>query len=162
MTTPAGKKRVSTGTPVSASKLATPRAPSNLNQYDDYSTPNKARPLAQVSRFAPKQEADQTPQANPNGKTHSFGTYTTPQASRFEARDNALQIVESLNAHLENAKSASGGGRLMSRVSLNSNADPKAYNYRYMFEKIMDRSEGSLRLYLFCCRVRLTVACKQH
>lgn len=49
--------------------------------------------------------------------------------------------MESLNDHLQPAPSGSAPAR---RVALASTADPQAYNYRYMFEKIMDRSEGAL------------------
>ena len=128
LATPQAKKRPFTNNSPFSSSKPTPKPTSHLaNTHDDYSTPAKpgSSKLAATSNAA-------TP-------TLVKSEHATPLPSKFETRTNALEIVESLNAHLDNATPHSS---LQSRVKLMSSADPKTYNYRYMFEKIMDRSEA--------------------
>jgi DNA polymerase alpha subunit B len=114
-------------TPYTGSK-PTPR-PSHLVKTefsDEMGTPAKAGP----SRFADISAATPT-----LVKTE----FRPPAPSTFESRTNALEVVECLNAHLAAHTPPAATGP---RVKLQTTADPKSYNYRYMFEKIMDRSEA--------------------
>ena len=81
----------------------------------------------------------------------SASTQSPDSLSSFEACTNALKVVETLNSHL--APALALAGLTASRVALTSYADPKAYNYRYMFEKISDRSEVLDRLIDKCARL---------
>lgn len=63
-----------------------------------------------------------------------------PKPSAFEARLDALKVIEALNTHLQPARSHAGA--LKSRVHLASNVNPSSFKYRYMFEKLMDRSDA--------------------
>ena len=63
----------------------------------------------------------------------------------FHLRPHAHTLVETLNPHLPSAADIGrvgvpSGSR--ARVSINATADPKNWDYRYMFEKISQRSEA--------------------
>lgn len=71
----------------------------------------------------------------------SSGLKPTPPVNRFENRTNALERVESLNDHLAQASTSDHSGPApKSRVTLAATTNPKTYNYRYMFERLADRS----------------------
>ena len=73
--------------------------------------------------------------------TPSLDSPSSSSAIRFEDRKNALEVVETLNAHLPAIiGSASEAGS--SRIALVSNVETKKYSYRYMFEKITERADG--------------------
>ena len=66
----------------------------------------------------------------------------TPQAIQpFHLRHQAHSLVETLNPHLPSSFSGVPAGS-KARVSLSSTVDPKQWTYRYMFEKISQRSEA--------------------
>jgi DNA polymerase alpha subunit B len=71
----------------------------------------------------------------------------TPQpAQPFRLRPQPHSLVETLNPHLPSASDPSitvgvpPGSK--QRVTLSSTSDPRQYDYRYMFEKVSQRSEA--------------------
>ena len=65
----------------------------------------------------------------------------TSQANQpFHLRPQPHSLVETLNAHL--SASTSNPPTARPRVALSTTADPKDWSYRYMFEKISQRSES--------------------
>ena len=81
-------------------------------------------------------------QGSPNGQagdSSGLSPASPSSAIPFEDRKNRLETLETLNSHLHpivgSASEASS-----SRIKLASNADPKSYQYRYMFEKITERA----------------------
>ncbi|WWC66502.1 uncharacterized protein I206_100404 [Kwoniella pini CBS 10737] len=69
-------------------------------------------------------------------------TSLTPQLSQpFELRPQPLSLLETLNPHLP-ATTSGLPPDSKQRIMLSSTADPKNWNYRYMFEKISQRSEA--------------------
>ena len=69
----------------------------------------------------------------------------TPQPSQpFSARPQPHSLVETLNPHLPGTLELglSLGNPGSKRVALSAPSDPKLYDYRYMFEKISQRSEA--------------------
>lgn len=60
----------------------------------------------------------------------------------FLLRPNPFDLQEFLNSHLSLSTPAQNAGSAV-RTKLFSRADPKAYMYRYMYERMMDRSEGA-------------------
>ncbi|WWC58474.1 uncharacterized protein I303_101017 [Kwoniella dejecticola CBS 10117] len=80
----------------------------------------------------------------PSSPTSPAGSPSSlaPQLTQpFELRPQPLSLVETLNPHLAAAPGSMPSGS-KSRVMLSSTADPKNWNYRYMFEKISQRSEA--------------------
>ena len=114
-------------------------------------TPSTMTPLARnIGSMKPYSATPQTTRAGPSHLSRtadlpgSPSTFDSPSASgssatRFEDRKNALEVVETLNGHLQGLVGAASEGS-SSRIKMASNADPKAYNYRYMFEKISERA----------------------
>lgn len=121
------------------------------------SVSNGMRPSAS---FAPSAASASTPQALgktaaplPSHLSRSTGPPSspttngldTPSASssfvRFEDRQNALEVVETLNGHLSSIIGTATESNT-SRIALVSNANPKDYVYRYMFEKTTERASG--------------------
>ncbi|WVF70910.1 hypothetical protein IAT40_005705 [Kwoniella sp. CBS 6097] len=79
----------------------------------------------------------------PGSPTSPAGSPTsTPQLGQpFHLRPQPNSLVETLNPHLPDTRSeVTSDSR--SRVGLSSTTDPKQWNYRYMFEKISQRSEA--------------------
>jgi hypothetical protein len=120
-------------------------------------TSNGMRPSAS---FTPSAAAASTPHALskttaalPSHLSHSLGPPSspttngldTPSASssfvRFEDRQHALEVVETLNGHLSSIIGTATESNT-SRIALVSNANPKDYVYRYMFEKTTERAAG--------------------
>ncbi|GAC71906.1 DNA polymerase alpha-primase complex, polymerase-associated subunit B [Moesziomyces antarcticus T-34] len=71
-----------------------------------------------------------------------------PSAAGAASSKPAFSVLESLNEHLELSGSGSqlapppqAGKKVATRVSLAMATDPKAWNYRYMFEKKDERSQ---------------------
>ena len=78
----------------------------------------------------------------PGGPSSGLKAATPASINRFLTRTNALERVESLNEHLAQATSSDHSpAASTSRVSLATTADPRSYDYRYMYERLMDRSE---------------------
>ncbi|ORY32273.1 DNA polymerase alpha subunit B N-terminal-domain-containing protein [Naematelia encephala] len=66
----------------------------------------------------------------------------TPQLTQpFHLRPQPHSLVETLNPELPSSSSGVPQGS-KTRISLSSTSDPKAWGYRYMFEKISQRSEA--------------------
>ncbi|GAA96342.1 uncharacterized protein L969DRAFT_95439 [Mixia osmundae IAM 14324] len=63
----------------------------------------------------------------------------TPAASPYATRKDVGEIVESLNSHLTAIDQRATAST--SKLELASHADPKSYDYRYMYEKLLARSE---------------------
>ncbi|BEI86263.1 hypothetical protein CcaverHIS002_0605500 [Cutaneotrichosporon cavernicola] len=63
-----------------------------------------------------------------------------PVSQPFRSRPQPLQLLETLNPHLTPSDGAPPGSR--QRVKITHTADPKDWDYRYMFEKISVRSEA--------------------
>jgi DNA polymerase alpha subunit B len=63
-----------------------------------------------------------------------------PATQPFRSRPQPLQLLETLNPQLSAGDGVPAGSR--ARVALTTTADPKDWNYRYMFEKISVRSEA--------------------
>lgn len=70
--------------------------------------------------------------------------FSTPvsvsQGGKFATRNNKGKVEESLNSNLAYMPNTEEGYEY-SRCTLSAAMDPKAYNYRYMFEKISTKSE---------------------
>lgn len=72
----------------------------------------------------------------------------TPTAiNKFAGRTNALTTTDTLNPHLSRgpAQAVPSGASAPKRprIALSTQADPKDYAYRYMFEKVSERAEGA-------------------
>lgn len=63
-----------------------------------------------------------------------------PAVQPFRSRPQPLQLLETLNPHLSAGDGVPGGSR--ARIAVTATADPKDWDYRYMFEKISVRSEA--------------------
>ncbi|OCF32814.1 DNA polymerase alpha subunit B [Kwoniella heveanensis BCC8398] len=92
----------------------------------------------------------QTPLAKGSGDLLTPGSPTSPAGSPtltpqlgqpFHLRPQPHSLVETLNPHLSDTRSGIPSDS-RSRVVLSSTTDPKQWNYRYMFEKISQRSEA--------------------
>lgn len=59
----------------------------------------------------------------------------------FATRTNRLALQESLNKGLQLPTEEQRLGKKI-RISLASASDPREYDYRYMYERMMARSEG--------------------
>ncbi|WRT64268.1 uncharacterized protein IL334_001199 [Kwoniella shivajii] len=69
-------------------------------------------------------------------------TSLKPQLGQpFHLRPQPHTLVETLNPHLSSVSHGMPPGS-KSRISLSSTSDPKNWNYRYMFEKMSQRSEA--------------------
>lgn len=81
----------------------------------------------------------------PDSPGPSSSSLDSPSSSgtaiKFEDRSNALEVVETLNGHLQSLV-GSATESSTSRIALASNANPKDYIYRYMFEKVSERATG--------------------
>nr|XP_019049362.1 hypothetical protein I302_03148 [Kwoniella bestiolae CBS 10118]OCF28292.1 hypothetical protein I302_03148 [Kwoniella bestiolae CBS 10118] len=76
----------------------------------------------------------------PSGKgTH--GLTPSQLTQPFDLRPQPHSLVETLNSQLPKVREGVPSGS-KPRVVLSSTADPKQWNYRYMFEKISQRSEA--------------------
>ncbi|KAK8866041.1 hypothetical protein IAR55_001192 [Kwoniella newhampshirensis] len=72
------------------------------------------------------------------GNMADIGGFLASQPFHLRAQPHSL--VETLNPHLPPSRPLTQGSK--QRISLSSTADPKYWNYRYMFEKISQRSES--------------------
>lgn len=135
--------------------------PSTPATTNGHATP-VARSAMRPSSFTPSTSAaagHATPQAHaktalpshlsrstgpPSSPLTNNGIPDTPSSSssvRFEDRQNALEVAETLNGHLPSIV-GSATESSTSRIALVSNANPKDYVYRYMFEKVTERAAG--------------------
>lgn len=71
-----------------------------------------------------------------------FASPSSSSTIRFEDRKNAGELVETLNGQLSTIIGSATDSNT-SRIALASNADPRAYSYRYMFEKLTERADGA-------------------
>lgn len=94
-------------------------------------------PVNRSSPIAAAQARDVKPLEAKSPSLQALQT-VRPKPSNFEARTDALKVIDALNTHLEPAQPHDG---YRSRVQLASNVNPTSFKYRYMFEKLMDRSD---------------------
>lgn len=130
--TPLAKKSKFGGTPGSATPMANKMLPSS------FATPQNKKPVIPSRLGGTSANGTLTPSTP--GVFDSSAPSPSTSGVRFQDRQNALEVVESLNGHLPSTAEDGRQGN-HSRIALASNADPKAYSYRYMFERIKDRSE---------------------
>ncbi|CAK9784941.1 DNA polymerase alpha, subunit B [Cutaneotrichosporon oleaginosum] len=80
------------------------------------------------------------PPTSPISGGESPGGGLKPTAQPFSSRPQPLELLETLNPHLPPGEGVPAGTR--PRVAIATTADPKDWEYRYMFEKISVRSEA--------------------
>ncbi|KAL7415252.1 DNA polymerase alpha subunit B N-terminal-domain-containing protein [Mrakia frigida] len=131
---------------LSSASNATPRPvpiPGRLN-FNAPSTSNNQSPSSssrqQGSSF------DGIMGSSPNGFGNGSPSAGTPSSSakQFSTRSDALTVIESLNQHLPPSAVPAipyEPSTTKPRIALTTGADPKSYEYRYMFEKISERSD---------------------
>nr|XP_031860917.1 uncharacterized protein CI109_003644 [Kwoniella shandongensis]KAA5527989.1 hypothetical protein CI109_003644 [Kwoniella shandongensis] len=76
----------------------------------------------------------------PSSPISPAGSPTSLSPQPFHSRPQPHSLIETLNPHLPPATPLSLSSK--QRIALSSTADPKNWNYRYMFEKISQRSEA--------------------
>ncbi|WVQ97259.1 hypothetical protein IAU59_004370 [Kwoniella sp. CBS 9459] len=128
---------------------------------EHFLTPQRASPIAigdgvSASSYRPGPSTLggsaylQTPLAKGAGDLLSPGSPTSPGGSPtstpqlgqpFHLRPQPHSLVETLNPHLPDIRSVTTA-ETRPRVGLSSATDVKEWNYRYMFEKISQRSEA--------------------
>ncbi|WWD17758.1 hypothetical protein CI109_102199 [Kwoniella shandongensis] len=94
-----------------------------------------------VASFAPTTDQPQKSSVGVRkgkGNMSDIGGLLSPQP--FHSRPQPHSLIETLNPHLPPATPLSLSSK--QRIALSSTADPKNWNYRYMFEKISQRSEA--------------------
>ncbi|KAK4704750.1 DNA polymerase alpha subunit B, partial [Phenoliferia sp. Uapishka_3] len=112
-------------TPGSSTKPSTPKSTSH-------------RPLATgPSRLGSSPRFPADSQSSP-------ASSSTIPSIPFLLRPNPFTLQETLNGHIPLPTSEQSRGTAM-RTKLFSTTNPADYNYRYMYEKMMERSEGELR-----------------
>ncbi|OCF55338.1 DNA polymerase alpha subunit B [Kwoniella mangroviensis CBS 10435] len=117
---------------------ATPAAPAASSYRPEASRPSNGglleTPLGRGGNGLSVPSSPTSPAGSP--------THMTPQLTQpFELRPQPHSLVETLNPHLPDSNQGVPSGS-RPRVTLSSTADPKQWNYRYMFEKISQRSEA--------------------
>ncbi|CED82061.1 DNA polymerase alpha-primase complex, polymerase-associated subunit B [Phaffia rhodozyma] len=110
--------------------------------------PTNATPrLEALARLNPSIKTEQigTPEKEGSNSVFSSPSALTPAGSnQFHSRTNALSTTDTLNAHLEPAPIPAiplSATSVKGRITFSAGADPKDYAYRYMFEKVSERSE---------------------
>lgn len=76
---------------------------------------------------------------SPDDTAHDDARRVVSSAIPFNQRPASAPAQEPLNSHLPLAFPSSA---TTSRIMLSSTADPTSYNYRYMYERMMERSES--------------------
>lgn len=137
-------------TPAGTYGHATPLARSAMRPSSftpSSATAGHATPQAHAKAALPSHLSRSTgPPSSPLTPNGNLDTPSSSSSVRFEDRQNALEVAETLNGHLPSIV-GSATESSTSRIALVSNANPKDYVYRYMFEKVTERAAGK-RLYI--------------
>lgn len=157
LATPVRKPKANGATPHTGSRLSNTGNNVNLPS-PSFATPSRTPtgPTASASAYRPGAPAGPSrlapPDGTPLGKSggapsspvsgsESPHMLVPPPTQPFHLRPQPHSLVETLNTHLP-----SGGGvpagTSRPRVALSYTVDPKTFDYRYMFEKISQRSES--------------------
>jgi DNA polymerase alpha subunit B len=131
-------------TPLARSSAATTgMRPSALTSSPSTSSTSTMTPHANGKSTAIPSHLSRTTNAPDSpSSNNNFSSPSSSSAVPFEERSNPLEIVETLNGHLK-AIVGSATESSTSRIALVSNANPKDYVYRYMFEKVTERAAGA-------------------